>query len=316
MSFSFFKLIFMQIFLLCLAKVQIAFAESHSVSIMHDNNVINGTMYIPEGYSSGIIALIISGSGPVDRDGNVPGLTNNSLKMLAHELGKSGIASLRYDKRGVGDSISNNVDESLLTFDLYVEDAVLWIEKLGNDKRFKRIVVIGHSDGSLVGMVASRNSLVDKFISINSSSLKADDLILMQIKDKYPEYLDETVSIISKIKSSDNFEVEDEFLKLIFRKEIHNFLFSWFRYDPKVEFSKLKIPSLVVHGKNDVQINFDSAVQLNSVNKLSKLVLIDNMNHILKDSSLDQNDNFSTYNNPSLPVSSLLIEEVVSFIKD
>ncbi len=61
-----------------------------------------------------LVALIISGSGLTDRNGNNPQMQNNSLKMLAEELAENNIASLRYDKRGIGESIIADFDESKL----------------------------------------------------------------------------------------------------------------------------------------------------------------------------------------------------------
>ena len=59
------------------------------------------------------VVLIIAGSGPTDRNGNNPMMTNNSLKMLAKELQKNGIASVRYDKRGIGESFSRRMGGSV-----------------------------------------------------------------------------------------------------------------------------------------------------------------------------------------------------------
>jgi uncharacterized protein len=64
---------------------------------------LHGTLTWPDGSDSVPTVLILAGSGPVDRDGNLPSACNDSLKLLANGLADQGIASLRIDKRGVGD---------------------------------------------------------------------------------------------------------------------------------------------------------------------------------------------------------------------
>jgi predicted alpha/beta hydrolase len=67
--------------------------------------------------------LIIAGSGPTDRDGNQPRLNNNSLKLLAEGLSRSGIASLRFDKRGIAKSRMAGLKEEQLRIETYFKDA-------------------------------------------------------------------------------------------------------------------------------------------------------------------------------------------------
>ncbi len=120
---------------------------------------IAGVLVIPAGKSSMPVALIIAGSGPTDKDGNNPVMKNNSLKLLAGELLKQGIASLRYDKRGVGESAAALKSEAAIRFDDYVDDASGWVRLLRKDKRFNKIIVIGHSEGSLIGMMAGKGRI-------------------------------------------------------------------------------------------------------------------------------------------------------------
>lgn len=116
-----------------------------------------GSLMLPAAQGKLPVALIISGSGPTDRNGNsamIPG-HNDSLKMVAQALAADGVASLRYDKRAIGASAAAMVKESDLRFEMYVNDAVHWVEKLKADPRFGPIVIIGHSEGSLIGMLAA-----------------------------------------------------------------------------------------------------------------------------------------------------------------
>jgi pimeloyl-ACP methyl ester carboxylesterase len=117
-----------------------------------------GTLLMPKAAGPVPLAVIIPGSGPTDRNGNsplIPG-ANNSLKLLAEGLAAHGIASLRYDKRGVGASAASNIKEADLRFSNSADDAAAWVDRLRQDPRFSTITIIGHSEGSLVGMLAAQ----------------------------------------------------------------------------------------------------------------------------------------------------------------
>jgi hypothetical protein len=124
-----------------------SFAESIEkiVSIETGTGKLEGTLLLDNSQSSNTVALIIAGSGPTDRDGNNPAMVNNSLKLLADGLAKVGISSLRYDKRGIGNSNSPGLKEVDLRFENYINDASSWIEYLNKLSSFNKIVVIGHS---------------------------------------------------------------------------------------------------------------------------------------------------------------------------
>jgi hypothetical protein len=130
--------------------------EGQEVSLRTGTGILSGTLTLPDNTGPVPLVLIIAGSGPTDRDGNsrlLPG-KNNSLKMLAEGLASWGVAAVRYDKRGIGSSADAGADESSVTFDMFIDDAVAWIEKFKQDSRFSDFGIIGHSEGSLIGMVA------------------------------------------------------------------------------------------------------------------------------------------------------------------
>lgn len=140
-----------------------------------------GSLRMPS-HSEPLVVLIIAGSGPTDRDGNNTLFNgkNDSLKMLAEELADIGVASVRYDKRGIGAS-ANAVCESELRFENYVDDAISWVDKLAEDSRFAGVVVLGHSEGSLIGMLAAANSPAIAYISIAGTSRQASQSLREQL---------------------------------------------------------------------------------------------------------------------------------------
>jgi len=277
---------------------------------------IFGTLLIPYESESLPVALIIAGSGPTDRNGNSPMTQNNCLRMLAMGLSDNGIASLRYDKRGIGESKDTGLDENNLRFENYIDDAKEWIEFLNKDKMFNRIIVIGHSEGSLIGMIASQNEKVDKFISLAGVGEPANQIIKKQLSTQPKEISEPAIKILDTLKSGKSVKVFPQNLYSLFRPSIQPYLVSWFKYDPQKEIAKLKIPILILQGTTDIQVGIDNAAKLASANPNAKKVIIVGMNHILKESVMDREKNIETYSNPELPLKEGLINIISDFIKE
>lgn len=234
--------------------------------------------------------------------------------MLAEALAKNGIASLRFDKRGIGESKASAITESSLVFENYTEDVKSWINFLKLDKRFTQLTVIGHSEGSLIGMIAGAKA--NKFVSIAGAGESADKLIKSQIASKSNKQLEDmTFPIIDSLKSGNKVNKVDPLLNSLFRPSIQPYLISWFKYDPQTEIKKLTVPVLVLQGNNDLQVSVKDAESLAQANKNSQLAIIDKMNHIMKIIDGDKQANMDSYNNETLPISEVLIEKIVSFIK-
>src|SRR5215813_13394621 len=159
-----------------------------------------GALELPKSSAPLPVALIIAGSGQTDRNGNSPAIPgkNNSLKYLAEGLAAQGIASLRYDKRGVAESVKAAASESDLRFETYIDDAVLWGKQLRTDKRFSSVTVIGHSEGSLIGMIAAQKMNADAFISIAGVGRPPPQALLDQLKGKLPADLQAKSEMITK----------------------------------------------------------------------------------------------------------------------
>ncbi|SHM49095.1 alpha/beta hydrolase [Flavobacterium chilense] len=294
-------------------KTESTFKESPLVLKINVVEIF-GTLTTPATGTKFPVALIISGSGPTDRDGNNAMMKNNSLKLLAEALAKNGIASLRYDKRGIGESKAAAVAESSLVFENYTEDVKSWINLLKQDKRFSKVIVIGHSEGSLIGMIAGAKA--DKFISIAGSGESADKLIKTQIASKANKQLEDlTFPIIDSLKGGNNVKKVDPMLNSLFRPSIQPYLISWFKYNPQTEIKKLTVPVLVVQGNNDLQVTVKDAELLSQANKNAELLIVDKMNHVMKIIDGDVQANMASYNNENLPISEVMTNKIISFIK-
>ena len=274
---------------------------------------IFGTLTTPEKFNKIPVALIIAGSGPTDRDGNNPVMKNNSLKMLSAELLKNGIATLRYDKRAIGESkAAGGKSEADLRFDDYVNDAKGWIALLKQDKRFSKVIVIGHSEGSLIGMIAATTA--DKYISLEGAGQSAEKVIKIQLSAQPKIVTDLAFPMLDSLKNGDLVKKVDPMLNSLFRPSIQPYLISWFKYDPQIEIKKLTIPVLILQGTNDIQVSVDDAKRLSAANPKAQLVLVENMNHILKIIVGDRQANIKTYSDPALPLADKLVKSIVEFI--
>jgi len=290
--------------------------ESKSnIVLKTDAGNIYGSLKVPEGNNKMPVLLIIAGSGPTDRNGNqVSGLTTNTYKMIADSMLKRGIATLRYDKRGIGESAGGMKSEKELVFENYINDAAGFIRMLKSDKRFSKVIVLGHSEGSLIGMVAARTAQADAFISIAGAGDRIDRVIEEQLRSQSPEMAAKATVLFDSLNKGYSVEPEADLLYL-FRPSVQPYLQSWLKYNPRKEISMLQIPVLIIQGTTDIQVAIQDAQMLKSACPSAKLVLINQMNHVLKQSGFGKQENMSTYNNPELPVKTELINAVDAFVR-
>ncbi len=293
-----------------------SFGQEEEITLETKTGDIKGSLLIPSVSEKTAVVLIIAGSGPTDRNGNNPMMTNNSLKMLAKELQKNGIASVRYDKRGIGESKNSGLQEIDLRFEDYVQDVEGWIKLLKEDDRFSNIIVLGHSEGSLIGMIASHKQEAKKFISIAGIGIPAGDIIRKQLKGQPQFVLDESLKIIEKLENGETVENVSQMLYSLFRPSVQPYIISWFKYDPQKEIAKLDIPILIVQGTTDIQVSVSDADKLALANKKSQKQIIEGMNHILKEAEVDRQKNIQTYSIPDLPLKKELMEVIVKFIEE
>ena len=291
-------------------------SQEEEITLKTKTGDIKGSLLVPSNSEKASVVLIISGSGPTDRNGNNPNMTNNSLMMLANELKKNGIASLRFDKRGIGESTSSGMQESDLRFENYVNDVKGWVDLLKESNKFSKIIVLGHSEGSLIGMIASQKAEVEKFISVAGAGNSAGDIIREQLKAQPAVVLNQSLPIIEKLENGEREENVPQMLYALFRPSVQPYMISWFKYDPQIEIAKLNKPVLIVQGTTDIQVSVLDADKLASANNKAQKQIIEGMNHILKEADMDRIKNIQTYSMPDLPLKKPLIEIIVKFIEE
>ena len=273
---------------------------------------VQGTLLSPKGENQPPLAILIAGSGPTDRDGNQAQFKNNSLKYLAEGLAQKGIATFRYDKRVIAQINKATVQEEKMTFEDEVNDALLVVNHFKD--KYKKIILIGHSEGALVGLLVTQKVVVSRFVSISGAGNSSATLIEEQIGKNAPQLKEESQKIISQLRKGELVENISPYLAPVFRKSVQPYLISWFKYEPAKEIAKLQIPILIVQGTNDLQVEDKEAQLLKEAQPKAQLLLIEGMNHVLKKvKTLEENQ--LSYLNPDLPISGELVEGIASFIK-
>lgn len=243
-----------------------------------------GTLLVPPGAGPWPAALLIGGSGPTDRDGNNPllGTRIDNLKGLAGALAERGVASLRYDKRGVGASGYPGLSEQALRFEHLVDDAVALAGRLLEDERFSALALVGHSEGALIAALAAQEAPAQAVVSIAGAGSRASALMRRQIQQQLPQDMSlPAMAALDALEAQQLVDDVPETLVLLFRPSVQPYLISWFRHDPPAVLSDLQVPVLLVHGSADVQVGLDQARLLHAARPDARLAVVDGMDHLL-----------------------------------
>jgi len=279
------------------------------------SSFIDGTILVPKNIENPPLAIIIAGSGSTDRNGNQQMINNNSLKYLAEGLLDKGIATFRYDKRIIKQMKNRTLHEESISFNDFITDAVEVVNYFKRAKAFSKIYVIGHSQGSLVGMIAAQNG-ADGFISLAGAGQEIDDVIVDQLEKQAPGLKDNAREAFDDMRTNGLAVNYSPGLASIFRKQIQPFMLTWMQFDPKLEIVKLNVPVLIVNGDKDLQVQISEAEKLKVAQPNAQYKIIPMMNHILKKIEGDDIENSKSYNEPNRPVMPELIDSVSDFINE
>lgn len=275
-----------------------------------------GSLLLPKSDKPVPVVLIISGSGPTDRDGNnSDGGRNDNLKRLAWVLAKHNIASVRYDKRGVAASLAATPDERNLSVEAYVADAEAWGHKLKSDPRFGPLILLGHSEGALIASLAAPSVDAAAVISMSGTARPVDQLLRQQLARSLPPALmQRSNELIDSLKAGKTDANVPAPLQVIFRPSVQPYLISLFRQDPAAAFARLKMPALIIQGSNDIQVSVEDALQLKAAKPDAELALIEGMNHVMRIVPNDVKRQLASYKDPNLPLAAELGTRILGFI--
>lgn len=282
---------------------------------------IYGTLTLPPGEGKAPVVLMVTGSGPIDRNGNspTPDMKPATFKLLADGLLAHGIGSLRFDKRGVAMSRRALTEEDDLRFDTYVDDVVAWVQFLQTQPRVGCVVLLGHSEGALVAALAAHKAAVCGLVQVAGAGRPAADILAAQLKaagvagNFPPELYQQAVQILGELKAGHRVGVTPPELQALFRPSVQPYMISWLKLDP-VEALRTATPVLIVQGDADLQVSVDDARLLAAAPQHGKLVILPGVNHVLKAAPADRAGNTATYANPNLPLAPGVVPAIATFV--
>lgn len=291
-------------------------ADDTALALPGNPGILHATLTRPSTEAPRATILIIPGSGPVDRDGNIHGLRNDSLRMLGHALAKAGIASLRYDKRGIAASAAAGPDESVLRFETYVADAAAWLDRLRAESGDAPLYIIGHSEGALIATLVAGQRKIDGLILLAGAGSPAAEVMRRQLGEAgLPDAeLAPILDYLTRIEEGETIDDVAPQLQALFRPSVQPYLRSWFAYDPVAELKKVTAPILLIQGDNDLQLKIEDAQRLAAAKPGISLITIAGMNHVLKHVPPDRAVNETSYGVPELPLHPDLMPALLAFI--
>ena len=256
---------------------------TEELKITTDAGTLAGTLTIPENADKNTpLAIMVTGSGPQNRDEEL--FEHKPFAVIADHLARYGVASFRYDDRGVCESTGDMMSATTADFAADAEAAVDYLRKTG---RFGKTGIIGHSEGGLIAyMLGAKPYILDFIVSIAGPSIKgsktigyqnkvallrsglpekeADDFsnameAVLDYKLSHPEAIEVGDTLISGLYPQFNASPANkqlaESLKAVLSAEVSNpWMLYFVGYDPASDLKKLQIPTLIIYGEKDQQV--------------------------------------------------------------
>jgi len=293
-------------------------ARTQEVELVTGVDTLRGTLVVPASDKPIPLVMFFAGSGPTDRNGNTILIRgkNDCLRMLADSLRNEGIATLRYDKRGVAASQRAAKAESDLRLTTYSDDAAAWAKKYRHDARFSTMTFLGHSEGALIGTLAAKQERPDALVLVSGAGRPAHQVIHEQLKHSLsPELVDKSDAIADTLMMGKDVAVVPPILMSLYRPSVQPYMKSWLGVDPAAELREIKVPTMVIWGTSDIQISRVDADNLASARKGIRKLIVPNMNHVLKPALDDPSAQIGTYSDSTIVLCPGLIEPLTKFVK-
>ncbi|HUX36310.1 MAG TPA: alpha/beta fold hydrolase [Rectinemataceae bacterium] len=291
-----------------------------SLGIAVRGGELRGSLLLPS--SPAPLVILVAGSGQTDRDGNnyqVPG-RSDSFRLLASALVRTGVASFRYDRRGVGESIALAPDESSLRFEDEIADLGSIVDHFGQDPRFSSLVLVGQSDGALVAasLLVSRGRAVSaglKLAILATGATSALDSFRKAIDGAPTEQRSEGRAILAAVLAGRPWPHPSPYYADFFRPSFQAYLTGWLNRDLKSLLPKVTSPLLLVQGDRDMQVELGDFLPLAAIRPEAAAVVVPDMNHVLKSVPAEVDANYASFSNPDFPVAEDLVVSIAAFAK-
>ncbi|SDT27687.1 alpha/beta hydrolase family protein [Bradyrhizobium canariense] len=285
-----------------------ASAEESKIRI----GAIDAVLTIPPDVERPPVALLVAGSGSTDHDGNGPQVKPATLKKLSEQLVARKIATLRYDKRGAGGWKPEFGRPEDFRFKDYVDDATALVNYLRSNGKFSHVVLVGHSEGGLVAILAASHVPIDRLVLLVTAARRQGDLIKDQLQKKLaPDVYAPIASAIDAIMAGQTVDPPPPGLAIA--PSMQPGLASAFTEDPIDPLKKIDAPTLIVGGGRDLQIARVDFIALGAASPAAKTLWFPDMNHVLVDVT-DDADDLAAYGQSERPLDPGLIDSVADFI--
>lgn len=274
-----------------------------------------GTLTLPRGEPPFHAVVLISGSGPQDRDETIFG--HKPFLVLADHLTRRGIAVLRVDDRGTGKSTGSRAGA---TTDDYAADTLACVNALRARKDIGKIGLIGHSEGGFIApIVATRSKDVSFIVLLGAPGLPGEQIVERQVASLYKslganaEEVARALALQRRIlamakETSDEATLRTKLAEVMTRElarlpEEERALFAnfnemigaqvkrlnspWYRwmlaYDPRPVLRNVRVPILAINGGKDIQVGAkENLAAISAAAPHAKVVELANLNHLLQ----------------------------------
>ncbi len=277
---------------------------------------LHGTLLTPSAQTRAA-AVIIAGSGPTDRDGNSPlGVSASSYRLLAEGLADHGIASVRTDKRGVGESAYPGMAEADLRFTDYADDARAWAVETARLTGQPCAWLIGHSEGALVALaaVAGGDDAVCGLVLLAGAGRPIGAVLREQLANAPEPLRARALAVLAELEAGRTVTDVPPQLAALFRPSVQPYLISWLPLDPAAMVAAYPGPVMIGQGTTDLQVGLADANALAAARPDARLTIWEGVNHLLKIAPADRAANIATYSDPTLPLAPGVVDDVAGFI--
>jgi pimeloyl-ACP methyl ester carboxylesterase len=295
--------------------LQAAAPTATEVALPSQPAPLHGTLLSPANATA--VAVIIAGSGPTDRDGNSPlGVSAGTYRLLAEGLAEKGVATLRIDKRGIGQSAAAMAGEADLRFGDYAADARAWAAEAAVRTGQPCAWLIGHSEGSLVALeaVQTPDDRICGVISLSGAGRPAAAILREQMTNMPEPLKTQAFAALSELEAGRTVADSPPQLAALFRPSVQPYLISWLPLDPAKLAAAYRGPLFIGQGTTDLQVSMTDAEALSAARPDATLTRFEGANHVLKTAPADPAGNGATYRDPALPLAPGVVEAVAAFI--
>lgn len=303
--------------MLTIAAALLLSSVSTPVELAASPAPLHGTLLTPEGQTQAA-AVILPGSGPTDRDGNSGqfGVRASTYRLLAEGLAERGVATVRIDKRGIGESAAAGAVEADLRFSAYAEDARAWAAETAARTGRPCAWLIGHSEGALVALaaVAAGDDKVCGLVLLSGAGRPAGAVLREQLASLPEPLKTRAYEALAELEAGRAVADPPAELAALFRPSVQPYLISWLPLDPAALAAAYDGPILIGQGTTDIQVGLPDAQAIKAAQPRAELVVWEGVNHVLKTAPIDRAANLAAYADPALPLAPGVVEAVAGFL--